>query len=165
VTSDRQAELKAAIDRFRPFVGEPIRTPGELAASGLEAIIRLSDQLRKVPHRRKVMVFIGAASVFSPQEPSVFEDRGPSLSERWFDAIRVTARENVSVYAVDPVGFKGGRDDYSESFANETGGQSFSNASNFDAAVGAIWREAGSYYLLGYPAPITIIGCTRWRSG
>jgi len=105
VTSDRQAELKAAIDRFRPFVGETTRTPGELAASGLEAIIRLSDQLGKVPHRRKVMVFIGAASVFSPQEPSAFEDRGPSLSERWFDAIRVTARENVSVYAVDPLGF------------------------------------------------------------
>ena len=105
VTSDRQAELEAAIDRFRPFVGETTRTPGELAASGLEAIIRLSDQLGKVPHRRKVMVFIGAASVFSPQEPSAFEDRGPSLSERWFDAIRVTARENVSVYAVDPLGF------------------------------------------------------------
>ena len=58
------------------------------------------------------------------------------------------------MYAVDPLGFTGGREDYSESFANETGGQSFSNASNFDAAVGAIWREAGSYYLLGYPAPI-----------
>jgi hypothetical protein len=110
--------------------------------------------MSRSPHRRKVLVFIGAASIFSPQEPSAFQDRGPDLSVRWFDAIRATGRDNVSVYAIDPEGQTGDVDDYSQSFAVETGGQAWTNTNNFDPIVETVWRESGSYYLLGYQAPV-----------
>jgi VWFA-related protein len=148
------AEVRAAIARFRPRVGDSIRSQAEDAAEGLRTINRLSQQMASARHRRKVLVFIGAASMFSPNEPSPFHDRDPDLSAHWFEAIRATARNNVTVYAIDPEGHTGHVDDYSRSFAGETGGEAWVNTNNFDRVVETIWRESGSYYLLGYPAPI-----------
>ena len=45
-------------------------------------------------------------------------------------------------------------DDYSEGFAAQTGGRAWVNSGNFDGAIEQIWRESGSYYLLGYRAPV-----------
>lgn len=149
-----RAEARAAISRFRPSFGETIRTEAEDAAHGLRTIGDLTRQLSKVAHRRKVLVFIGAAAMFSPKEASAFSDRGPDLSPDWFEAIRSTGRDNVSVYAIDPEGHTGAVDDYSQSFATETGGHAWINTNNFEGAVERIWRESGSYYLIGYPAPI-----------
>ena len=64
--------------------------------------------------------------------------------------------QNVSVYAIDPMGHTPGGyyGDYATTFAAETGGWAWANTNNFGAAVEQIWREAGSYYVLGYNAPI-----------
>ena len=43
---------------------------------------------------------------------------------------------------------------YVEGFAEETGGQAFSNNSSFDKTVAEVWRDTGAYYLLGYAAPV-----------
>ena len=153
-TTANPKELRAQIDRFRPSFGETIRSPGQIANSGLQAIRDLSAQLGVAPHRRKALVFIGSAGLFSPADPSAFDDRGPDLGGPWFDAVRETARSNVSVYAIDPVGFTGTVNGYVEGFAEETGGQAYSNASNFGKAVDEVWRDTGTYYLLGYSAPI-----------
>ena len=110
--------------------------------------------MSKATHPRKVLVFIGAPTVFSPQEPSAFSDRGPELSDRWFEAVRDTARNNVSVYAIDPQGHTGNVGDWGKSFAAETGGDAWVNTNNFNGAVDRIWQESGSYYLLGYTPPI-----------
>lgn len=154
VTSAGKADLKAAIDRFKPAFGDSVRTPAQDASRGLQAISELTTQMSKIRHSRKVLVFIGAASMFSPQELSAFSDRGPDLSPDWHEAIRATARDNVSVYAIDPEGHRDHVDDYSQSFAVETGGQAWTNTNNYEGAVERIWRESRHYYLLGYVQPI-----------
>jgi VWFA-related protein len=147
-------ELRAAIDRFRPAFGDTIRRDADDIEHGLQMIGSLAGQLSEVPHRRKVLVFIGAASMFSPSDESAFFDRAPELNERWFDAIHRTGQDNVSVYVIDPQGFTGGVDNYSEGFTEQTGGRAWVNASDFNRAVDQIWQESGGYYLLGYRAPI-----------
>jgi VWFA-related protein len=153
-TTSGPAEVRAAIARFRPAFGDTIRDEADDARRGLEAISQLTQQMAKSAHRRKVLVFIGAPSMFSPNEASAFHDRGPELSPLWFEAIRSTARDAVSVYVIDPEGQTGQVEDYSQSFAAETGGAAWVNTNNFDGAIDRIWLESGSYYLLGYPAPI-----------
>jgi len=153
-TSNGAAAVRAAIDRFSPMFGESIRSSAEDARHGLETISSLTEQMSKAIHPRKVLVFIGSPTIFSPQEPSAFADRDPDLTMRWFDALRDTGRNNVSVYAIDPRGHSGDVGDWSASFAVETGGQAWANTNNFNGAVDRIWQESGSYYLLGYTPPI-----------
>ena len=159
-----RAAADAAIDRFKPAFGDTIRSNAEDAKDGLQAIEALTKQLAAVPHRRKVMVVIGNGYLFSPSEPSAFDDRGPWLGPEWFDAIRSTTRNNFSVYVVDPrghnpeIGLTPGATgftipEYAASFANETGGEAWVNTNDYDAAVRRIWLESANYYLLGYTPP------------
>jgi VWFA-related protein len=148
------ADVRAAIDRFRPALNESVHGDADDVRHGLETIATLSRQIAKVPHRRKVLVFIGDASIFSPKDPSVFFDREPILDDRWFEAIQATGLDNVSVYVIDPAGLTGNVEDYSQGFAEQTGGAAWANRGNFDAAVEQIWSESGRYYLLGYRAPV-----------
>lgn len=154
-TSDK-TRLKTAIDAFKPAIGESIRSMAEDAEHSLRTIGELSRQMSEARQRRKVMVVIGDAATFNPQRPSAFSDRGPDLSQEWPDAIRETARHNISVYLVDPTGLNAGGyyGDFATSFAAETGGWAWANTNNFGAAVEQIWREAGTYYVLGYNAPV-----------
>ena len=95
--------------------------------------------------------------VFSPSEPSAFAvDRGLTrfIALSGMDAISVTARNNVSVYVIDPEGLQASPGDWSESFANETGGYAWGRTNNFGAAIDQIYRESASFYLLGYTAPV-----------
>ena len=153
-TTTSQAELRAAIDRFAPSFGDDTWTGAQKAEHGLRMISSLTEQAAKAAHRRKVFVFIGNAYMFSPNQPSVFGDRGDDLSPEWTDAIRATTRHNVVTYLIDPKGLTNAPSDWSESFAAETGGYAWGRTNNYRAAVDQIWKEAGSYYLLGYAAPI-----------
>jgi VWFA-related protein len=147
-------EVLAAIDRFSPAFGDSIRSNAQNAQHGLEMIGSLVQQLSEVQHRRKVLVFIGSAAIFSPNGDSAFSDRGAALSPQYFDAVRITGQQNVTVYVIDPEGFGNGVGAYDESFAEQTGGQAWVNTNNFDRAVNQIWQESGSYYLLGYRPPL-----------
>ncbi len=155
VSSGDKAALKSAVDRFKPAFGDTIRTFDEDSEHSFRTISELSMQMSKAPHRRKAMVIIGNAATFSPQRPSAVS-RDRDLSQGWTQAIRETARQNVSVYAIDPMGLTPGGyyGDYATTFAAETGGWAWANTNNFGAAVEQIWREAGSYYVLGYVVPI-----------
>jgi VWFA-related protein len=152
-TGQSPEEVRVAIDRFRPAIGDPIGSEAEDAAHGLRTIASLTARLAQVRHRRKVLVFIGAGAMFSPQDTSAFSDRETELSPLWFDAVAGAGRDNVSVYVIDPEGVTGSVDDYSDGFAALTGGAAWVHTNNFDRAVNQIWRESGSYYLLGYAAP------------
>jgi VWFA-related protein len=156
LTTTDKALLNAAVDRFRPEFGDTTRTAEQDAEHSLRTIGELAAQMSKAPQRRKVMAIIGNTATFNPQRQSAFADRGPDLSQEWFDAIRETARYNVSVYAIDALGLRDGAypADFATSFAAETGGWAWANTNNFGAAVEQVWREAGSYYVLGYHAPI-----------
>jgi hypothetical protein len=124
------------------------------ARHGLRMINALTDQVVKAPHPRKVMVFIGNAYMFSPEEPSAFGDAGLGLLAEWLDAVRATARNNVSVYVIDPQGVQASPGDWSKSFAEETGGYAWGRTNNFPGAVDQIVKESASYYLVGYTAPV-----------
>jgi VWFA-related protein len=153
-TTDKAA-LKVAIDGFKPMVGEGIRTFEEDSEHVLRMIRELSGQMQKAPQRRKVMALIGNAGLFNPQRVTAFHDRAPELSAEWLESVRQTARDNISIYAIDPQGHMGASvADYSTSFAAETGGWAWANTNNYNGAVEQIWREAGSYYVLGYAAPV-----------
>jgi VWFA-related protein len=156
VTTSDTALLKAAIDRYRPDFGDTTRTMQQDAEHSLRTIGELAAQMSRAPQRRKVMVVIGNSASFNPQYQSAFEDRGPELSSEWSEAIRDTSRHNVSVYAIDALGQRedGYPADYATSFAAETGGWVWANTNNYNGAVEQIWREAGSYYVISYNAPI-----------
>lgn len=152
-TTDKSV-LKKAIDDFTPAVGDGVHTFEMDSEHVLRMIGELTAQMEKAPQRRKVMALIGNAALFNPQRVSPFEDRGPDLSAYWLAATRQAARHNISIYTIDPFGMVGAAmSDYSKSFAAETGGWGWGNTNNYAGAVEQIWREAGSYYVLGYNAP------------
>ena len=155
VTTNSKAELKAAISRFSVNFGAEIMEPWRRAEHGLKMINALTDQVVKAPHPRKVMVFIGNANMFSPMTPSAYGQPGLGLMAEWTDAIRATARNNVSVYVIDPMGLMASPGDWSKSFAHETGGYAWGRTNNFPRAVDQILLESVSYYLIGYTPPVT----------
>ena len=142
-----------AIQRFRPVFGDTIRSAAEEARNGLEAISSMAAQLADVPRRRKVIVFIGAASLFSP-DPSAFDDRGTNLSQRWVDAVRATARHNVSIYVIEIGGVHGPIEDYADSFAAQTGRHRLGECQRSQARGGPGLAGKLGYYLIGYQAPV-----------
>ena len=154
VTTNSRTELKAAISRFSVNAGAEIMPGWQRAQHGLRMINALTDQVVKAPHPRKVIVFLGNAAMFSPEQPSAFGDMQGGLMPEWNDAIRGTARNNVSVYVIDPMGLMAPPGDWSKSFAHETGGYAWGRTNNFPRAVDQIFQESASYYLVGYTAPV-----------
>ena len=153
-TTSSKVELLAAINTFNGKIGDDAMIPGRSADHGLQMIGSLSDQVAAHTHRRKIIVYIGNPGLFNPSQPSAFSDRDNDLSPEWTAAVRATSRNNVSVYAIDPNGLEGMPADWTHSFSAETGGYTWSRTNNYGAAIDRIWQESGSYYLLGYPAPI-----------
>jgi VWFA-related protein len=153
VTTNSKALLKQAVAKYQVAPGAEVMV--RRAEHGLQMINSLTDQISSAPHQRKVMVFIGSAHIFSPSERSAFSSGSNLMSSEWMDAIRATARNNVSVYVIDPRGLENAPADWSQSFATETGGYSWARTNNFGAAADQIWRESATYYLIGYTAPVS----------
>jgi len=154
VTTNSKAELKAAISKFSVNFGAEIMEPWRRAEHGLKTINELTDQVVKAPHPRKLMVFVGNADMFSPETPAAYGGPGLGLMAEWMDAIGATARNNVSVYVIDPLGLMASPGDWSKSFAHETGGYAWGRTNNFPRAVDQIFQESASYYLVGYTPPV-----------
>ena len=154
VTTNSKAELKAAIRKFSVNAGAETMLGFQRAEHGLKMINSLTDQVAKAPHPRKVMVFIGNAYMFSPEAPSAYGKAGLGLMKEWEDAIAGTARNNVSVYVIDPLGLMASPGDWSKSFAHETGGYAWGRTNNFPRVVEQVFQESASYYLVGYTAAV-----------
>ena len=144
--------LRSAIDRITPAADSDVRGDGETATEGLRALSAVAEQLVDSPHRRKVLVLIGAPEMFSPHDPSAFADREPQLSPVWRSATERLGAANVSLHVIDPRGFQGRADDFSQSFAVATGGAAWAS-NEIGRVVDRVWRDAGVYYLLGYRPP------------
>lgn len=155
-TTSSKAELNAAINRFQPQIGDSIRSGEQNAQHGLNMIKFLTEQMTKAPQPRKVLVFIGSPVMFEPSVVSSMPNGDAMMAPEWTDAVQAAARNNVSVYAIAPGGLGDGQHfaEWALSFASETGGHSWSNTNNFGGAVEQIWRESGSYYVLGYTPPV-----------
>lgn len=174
-TSRSQAELRAAIRRYAPSMGAAEAMLDQHRATlGLQAIADLTQQLADATHRRKSLVFIGDTGMFDPREPSAFQDtdgvgmaRAPDLSPLWRQVMRDTATNNVSVFAISPFGIRApgldagselkmetgsavGAGHYAEGFAEHSGGRAYTRTNDYDRAIDEVWRDSGSYYLIGY---------------
>lgn len=148
ISSSNSVDVRSAINRFRPF-GRSILTSRQLQTHALRTVADLCRQMAKAEHPRKVLVAIGATGLFNPYTDALEFDDGP-----WSDAVHEAARQNVSVYLIEPLG---GRNVVSRTapagawgLAAETGGEAFLRSNDFERAVTRIWRESASYYLLGY---------------
>jgi len=145
-TTDRRALLER-IDQVR--YNGPVLNPYHIGEFALDTIGSLASQLGAVQGRRKSIVCIGSDGLFDLREPGP----GPAtkLRPEWMDAVKAAAAANVSVYVIDPFGLRNEADSRATGFARETGGQAFVN-NFFERNVDQIWRESGSYYLLGFDA-------------
>ena len=150
LTDDRSALLRA-IDAYTvrsfPF---RIEDAGEHV---LQTITNVTKQLTEVSSRRKTIVAIGAGWLFdTPLPPPGLRDLGPL----WVSAMRAMASTQTTLYVIDPAGLGAGPRGYfggASGFARETGGHAFMNTNDVRGAVERIWRESGSYYLLGVVNP------------
>ena len=167
VTTQRPAEVRAAINRSKAY-GQAFVSPTNPARHAMENISSLATQLVQIPHRRKVLVCIGAAQTCNPQT-HVTRTQGDAGV-----AMRDSARANLTTYVIDPLGLTEKRglstraiDDgvsktrgvedkgegfrlYQEGFAFESGGYAFANTNDYASAINQVWEESGNYYLLGY---------------
>lgn len=169
VTTQNPAEVLRAINRSQGY-GKAMLSTGGAPRHAMQTIASLSQQLAKVPHRRKVLVSIGAAQIFNPVTYSR-EIGGETTA-----ALRELGRANLTSYVIDPLGLTEKRQlstrpvdegmiqrgpsgvtsrgegfrDYRDGLAFESGGLAFANTNLYDDAIAQVWEESGNYYLLGY---------------
>ena len=145
--TDDRTKLLRAIDSYhaRPF---PFRID-DAGEHVLQMVTNVTRQLTEVSDRRKTIVAIGAGWMFdTPLPPPGQRDLGPL----WVAAMRAMGSAYTTLYVIDPAGLGAGPSGYfggESGFARETGGHAFMNTNDFRGAVDRIWRETGSYYLLG----------------
>jgi VWFA-related protein len=148
-TTTNRAEIAATIESFRYEASKII--PGDaVRRHALDQIRGLMQRLEPVKHRRKLLVCIGAPSLFMPTEP--IGSAGLAYSPEWTDALAEASRANVSLYLIDPAGLTETRPEDAMSFAEATGGRAYSS-NELARVVQQVWDEAGHYYLLGYEVP------------
>jgi len=160
------AKLDQAVDRLQPVFPIPDSTsPMPLTTSGsyvdvIGALAKLTGTLADVPHRRKIVFFIGTGLGVNA-----------GLQER--DALYGAAqRADVDFYCLNAAGLqvagganlspRGPAADVLLELAHNTGGEAVKDTNTPWEAVPAIFRENQSYYLLGFePDPAIPAGRSR----
>lgn len=168
-TNDR-AVLRKAIERYVDTSIPPMFEMSKQYA--LETVRRATQGLLALPNRRKAMIFVSSLAVNAADPNS---DIGFQLGE----ALRQAQRANVTIYPINPAGLEvpavggaapgeGGRTlassvdaggdpvgDTAHVMAAQTGGFAVTRSNTFDRQIQQIFRETGSYYLLGFQSPHT----------
>ena len=149
--TDDRSKLLRAVDAFTvrscPFRIE------DAGAHVLQTVANVTRQLTEVSDGRKTIVAIGAGWLFdTPLPPPGLRD----LGALWVAAMRAMAATHTTLYVIDPAGLGPGPRGYlggESGFARETGGHAFMNTNDVRGAVERIWRESGTYYLVGVMNP------------
>ena len=186
-TADR-AKLLAAIDHFSTgFVFSTKRN--DRASRGddtyyrysIDTIGEIAKSLADVPHRRKVLVYVGigvpvnvegaaTAPAVGSEEGTNADLQGSALQSigALGQALRRARMSNVSVYSIDSAGL-GGLDayaiahpgymdsaqqmrDYLFAIAANTGGRAAVEVNDVTPAIERVFSENNSYYVIGYRA-------------
>lgn len=164
-TSDRQALLDS-VEKFHG-TGVPPYLRMLYPAGVVE---KAADSMVAASHRRKAMIYIGNGLRVAVDPSQQFARIGPtggmdgaqqqSVSQALL-AVERAQRANVSIYTINPRGLEvygdgASRDainsanDGLTAVANMTGGFAVTNTNSFSAQVAQIFRETGTYYLLGF---------------
>ena len=139
--------LRDAVERFADTA-----TAGLGVQYVVSTIDRAVESLQAIPHRRKAMVLVTTAGINMAGTGDIpFQVR---------QALRRAQRANVTIYPVNPAGLEvdidseeGLRDLVAETarmFAAHTGGFAVVNRNEFTPQIRQIFRETGSYYLIGF---------------
>ena len=159
-TNDRRV-LRAAIDRYVDTL-----TAGLGGIYAMRTMRKAVDALAEIPHRRKAMIVVGGSlqprsTAFSRSSPL---DTSGSINHELQETIKRAQRANVTIYTVSPRGLLAPRPDTTpedlsldelNGEVNETGGFRVSNTNDFGQQLRQIFRETGSYYLLGFESAHT----------
>lgn len=191
-TNNRQ-RLFTAIDKFEMGFGQETTytdfgiTPSgagdqtgtqviDTARSAMIGLRSLSSYLAQIPGRRKAIVFFSERMGETFSTNSVNLNLNTEEARDFRELIEATARANVSIYVVDPVGVPNGpgatgvfiddaasgarladsstldvfRRDGLMSLAESTGGFAVTGTNKFSEGFERIVEENSSYYLLGY---------------
>ena len=161
-TGDRAA-LRRAIEKFNdsasPFGAGP--------QYSIQTVRRASETLAALPERRKALIFVSTLAVD-------FADPNSDFGHQLRGAIEAAQETNVTIFPINPAGLEvnvdapaapamgrslasaspGSRQDLVNEtlpyMANETGGQAIVNTNSFDEQVRQVFRETGTYYLVGF---------------
>ena len=157
-TTDRKL-LRAAVDRYVDTTGVP-------GNPSIDTLRRAIETLLTVPHRKKAILFVSSVELdFTAIAPGAIGigrvDSGQSQAMYILSlALQNAQRANVSIYPINPAGLQplavGESDLATETalvLANNTGGFAIANTTNFERGIQQVFRETGSYYLLGFESP------------
>ncbi len=186
-TADR-TKLLAAIDRFS--TGFVFSTKRDNPASvgddlydrySIDTIGEIAKSLADVPHRRKVLVYVGIGVPVSVDDaataPAIGSEDGTSADRQGSalqsigalgQALRRARMSNVTVYSIDSAGL-GGLDvyatahpaymaspkemrDYMFAIAASTGGRAAVEVNDVMPAIERVFTENNAYYVIGYRA-------------
>jgi VWFA-related protein len=177
-TSDR-ARLRAAVERFVPRGGTPPPSPysasrtssGGVAMGNVggpcvgyrpvpQAMLNTAEVLREYPGWRKTVVFISPHALsFAADSIDTAADAGV-----WGEVFDAMQDGNVTVYQFDPRGLEVAVDISADldMLADATGGRTFKNTNAPEEGVPQMFRENGSYYVLGIQ-PVNLTRNGRFR--
>lgn len=156
-----KAQLKAAIDRFRPmppFGGAGMAEEFEKsvnAQNAARAVQGLVHSLGRLEDRRKAIVFISEGGGFNLVEPgsgrpNPYEDQ---IRSDYLEMIRDAAREGVPVHTFDPGEMKAPLSSGQrilEWISRETNGLAAVNTNVVKPAVEGVLDATTTHYILGY---------------
>ena len=151
-TADR-AQLRSAIEAFAPknwgAASVPLGCALRVGGCAVNALTGIAEVLATAPPGRKLVMFI-SPGIGLGRELAVNPD-----SFSGFDGLREMFQDlqvaNATVYGFDPRGLMvgaGSRDEVA--LAEATGGRRIRNTNDPELHVPDVFRENGSYYLIGY---------------
>jgi VWFA-related protein len=150
--------------------------------SSMQVVQRATEYLAALPQRRKTLVYlsggmavdVGARKVVGPLIPIDEASRktcGADVVYAMSEAFRNAQRANVNIYGMDPMGLRtdarlgspsGAAIEFLQTVSENTGGHAIINTNDLEPGLTQIFRENGSYYLLGYqPSNVKADGTFR----
>lgn len=179
-TSDRARLLAAVDtfgvgfrDMARPVPGGPSMPNTDVLYYGfsVNTLENVTEYLIAAPDQRKTLIYVGQGVPvdFESSAPVMIGGRG-SLADREAQQALIAAMPrifrkaqlaNVNVYAIDTCGLRvagklpptcvpGLEVEYLQTVTANTGGHATINTNDFEPGITQIFRENGSYYLLGF---------------
>jgi VWFA-related protein len=165
-TNDR-AKILAAIDRYAPGFGGDQEL---FERYSVNTLLRAAEYLTEIPQRRKALFYISTGIAVNLEAAAAPVSAGLSgtggdpvgraayLMEQMQDVFRQAQIANVNIHAVDPSALEGNafrrafdtHKDFLFTVSENTGGFPIINRDDYDVAVGQVFLENSSYYLLGY---------------